>query len=156
MQRGQHGVPTLADGRGGRAKVTGPRGCADEIQGALLQRAGYEEIGDDLNRPQSLRAHKERDPSVNCFAVHPDHPIQGGGFKNRPSLTHLRGVPLDGRVEVTGAMARATARQLASREGTFAGYSAAALHRLRTDLPGATIAVVVPDSGLKYLSTDLW
>ncbi|MFC0543401.1 hypothetical protein [Kutzneria chonburiensis] len=57
--------------------------------------------------------------------------------------------------------ARATARLLATREGIFAGFSAganvfAALRLLRTDLPGATIAVVVPDSGLKYLSTDLW
>jgi cysteine synthase A len=109
------------------------------------------------------RALKERDPSVKCFAVHPDrpdHPIQGGGF-GRPNLTHLSGVTLDGYVEISGEEARATARSLATREGIFAGYSAganvaAALRLLRTELPGATIAVVIPDSGLKYLSTDLW
>jgi cysteine synthase A len=109
------------------------------------------------------RALKERDPSIKCFGVRPDrpdHPIQGGGF-GRPNLTHLAGVALDGYVEISGPEARATARLLATREGIFAGYSsganvAAALHLLRTDLPGATIAVVIPDSGLKYLSTDLW
>jgi hypothetical protein len=109
------------------------------------------------------RALKERNPSIKCFAVRPDrpdHPIQGGGF-GRPNLTHLHEVALDGYVEISGAEAKATARRLATREGIFAGYSsganvAAALHLLRTELPGATIAVVIPDSGLKYLSTDLW
>lgn len=50
---------------------------------------------------------------------------------------------------------------LATREGIFAGFSAganvaAALKLLRHELAGATVAVVIPDSGLKYLSTDLW
>jgi cysteine synthase A len=117
---------------------------------------------------------KERKPSVRCYAVEPegaaalagqavtqpDHPIQGGGF-GRADLTHLHGVALDGYVQISGDEARATARRMAIREGIFAGYSAganvaAALRLLRTDLSGATIAVVIPDSGLKYLSTDLW
>lgn len=34
--------------------------------------------------------------------------------------------------------------------------TAAALHLLQTDFPGATIVVLMCDSGLKYLSTDLW
>jgi cysteine synthase A len=33
---------------------------------------------------------------------------------------------------------------------------AAALQLLQTSLPGRTIAVLLCDSGLKYLSTDLW
>jgi cysteine synthase A len=70
-------------------------------------------------------------------------------------------VPIDGYVQVTGEEARTTARLLATREGIFGGFSAganvaAALHLLRTELSGATIAVLIPDSGLKYLSTDLW
>jgi cysteine synthase A len=120
------------------------------------------------------RALKERDPAIRCFAVEPagaaalagqdtsrpDHPIQGGGF-GRAGLTHLRDVPLDGYVQVTGDEARATARLLATREGIFAGFSAganvaAALELLRHELPGGTVVVVIPDSGLKYLSTDLW
>jgi cysteine synthase A len=120
------------------------------------------------------RALKERNPSIKCYAVEPEgaavlagqeavrpgHAIQGGGF-SRAELTHLRGVTLDGYVQISGEQARTTARLLAAREGIFAGYSAganvaAALHLLRTDLAGATIAVLIPDSGLKYLSTDLW
>ena len=55
----------------------------------------------------------------------------------------------------------ATARQLAQVEGLFTGFSsganvAAALRLLRGDLCGKTIAVLLCDSGLKYLSTDLW
>ncbi len=117
---------------------------------------------------------KECKPSVLCYAVEPEgaavlagqqalqpnHPIQGGGFA-RPDLTHLRGVAFDGSIPISGDEARATARPLATREGIFGGFSAganvaAALRLLRTELPGATIAVVIPDSGLKYLSTDLW
>jgi hypothetical protein len=33
---------------------------------------------------------------------------------------------------------------------------AAALRMLRTDCRGGTVAVVMCDTGLKYLSTDLW
>jgi cysteine synthase A len=117
---------------------------------------------------------KGRNPSIRCYAVEPagaavlagqvatepNHPIQGGGFA-RADLTHLRDLPLDGHLQVGGDDARVTARLLATREGIFAGFSAganvfAALQLLRTDLPGATIALVIPDSGLKYLSTDLW
>ena len=120
------------------------------------------------------RALKEREPSIKCFAVEPkgaaalagktvsqpNHSIEGGGFA-RPDLTHLRDVPLDGYVQVTGDEARSTSRLIATREGIFAGFSAganvaAALRLLRNELSGATIALVIPDSGLKYLSTDLW
>jgi cysteine synthase A len=53
------------------------------------------------------------------------------------------------------------ARRLAREEGIFAGFSsganaAAAMRLLRTDFKGRTIAVLMCDSGLKYLSTDLW
>ncbi|HEX4252587.1 MAG TPA: cysteine synthase family protein [Pseudonocardia sp.] len=120
------------------------------------------------------RALKEHRPSIRCFAVEPEgaavlagqpatqpnHPIQGGGF-SRADLTHLGDIRIDGYVQVSGEQARSTARLLATREGIFGGFSAganvaAALRLLRDDLPGATIAVLIPDSGLKYLSTDLW
>jgi cysteine synthase A len=52
-------------------------------------------------------------------------------------------------------------RRLAREEGIFAGFSsganvAAAMQLLKTTLQGKTIAVLLPDSGLKYRSTDLW
>jgi hypothetical protein len=37
-----------------------------------------------------------------------------------------------------------------------AAHVAAALSLFRNELSGATIALVIPDSGLKYLSADLW
>jgi cysteine synthase A len=120
------------------------------------------------------RALKEHNPDIRCFAVEPEgaavlagqsptrpnHPIQGGGF-SRPGLTHLKDVHLDGHLQVSGDEARAMSRLLATREGIFAGFSAganvaAALNLLTGDLAGGTVVVVIPDSGLKYLSTDLW
>jgi cysteine synthase A len=62
---------------------------------------------------------------------------------------------------VTDEQAMDMARRLAREEGIFAGFSsganvAAALHLLETTCKGKTVAVLLPDSGLKYLSTDLW
>lgn len=111
---------------------------------------------------------------VRCYAVEPagaeaigkgdttqpDHPIQGGGYL-MPDLEHLRGAPLAGTLAVTGAQARDHARLLARVEGVFGGYSAganlaAAIGLLQGPEQGGTIAFIVCDSGLKYLSTDLW
>jgi len=100
---------------------------------------------------------------VRCYAVNPDradHPIQGGGY-SMPDLKHLRGVDLAGDVTVTGAEAAEHARLLARREGIFGGYSAganmaAAIRLLQGPERGGCVAFVVCDSGLKYLSTDLW
>ena len=68
---------------------------------------------------------------------------------------------VDGSITVADEEAVQAARRLAREEGIFAGFSsganvAAALHLLTTTLPGRTIAVILCDSGLKYLSTDLW
>jgi cysteine synthase A len=57
--------------------------------------------------------------------------------------------------------ARATARLLAAREGIFAGTSsgmnvAGALRMARRLGPGHTVVTAVVDSGLRYLSTDLY
>jgi cysteine synthase A len=120
------------------------------------------------------RALKDRNPEIRCFIVEPteaavlaglhpggnDHPIQGGGY-SMPKLTQIQGVPIDGYIQVSGEQARDMVRRLASVEGIFGGYStganvAAALQLLRGELSGASIAVIACDSGLKYLSTDLW
>jgi cysteine synthase A len=90
----------------------------------------------------------------------PDHPVQGGGY-NMARLTHLSGASLAGYLSVTGGAAREHARLLARVEGIFGGYSAganlaAAVQLLTGPQKGGTIAFVVCDSGLKYLSTDLW
>lgn len=62
---------------------------------------------------------------------------------------------------VTDDQAITCARMLAEEEGIFAGFSAgahlaAAIDLLRGKERGATIAFLACDSGLKYLSTDLY
>ena len=62
---------------------------------------------------------------------------------------------------VNDADAVDAARLLATREGVFAGFSAganvaAALQLARTCEDGTVIVTVICDTGLKYLSTDLW
>ena len=120
------------------------------------------------------KALKERNPRIKCFVVEPEgaaaaagekitqaeHPIQGGGYA-MSDLVFLRDVPVDGYLQVSGDQARHTARLLARSEGIFGGFSsganvAAALRLLAGEQSGKTIAVVICDSGLKYLSTDLW
>ena len=117
---------------------------------------------------------KEHDPAIRCYVVEPEgaavlagrpvttptHRIQGAGYA-RAELTQLDAHLIDGFVTVTDASARDTARRLARDEGIFAGYSsganvAAALDLLRDPCRGQTVATIINDSGLKYLSTDLW
>ncbi|TCL01419.1 cysteine synthase A [Shimia isoporae] len=90
----------------------------------------------------------------------PEHPMQGGGYA-MAELDFLRNAPVDGYITVTGEQARATARAMAKEEGIFGGFSAganvaAALDLLAGPEKGGVVGVVICDSGLKYLSTDLW
>jgi cysteine synthase len=120
------------------------------------------------------RALKERKQSIRCYAVEPknaaaaagqfvtcpSHPIQGGGYAIS-DLKFMRGVPVDAYLQVSGDEARDMARDLAAKEGIFCGFSsganaAAALQLLAGEMRGKTVAIVICDSGLKYLSTDLW
>ena len=117
---------------------------------------------------------KEQDPHIKCYVVEPEdaavlagkavtcqnHPIQGGGY-TMDSLSLMTDVPVDGYLEVSGEAAKQATRLLASKEGIFAGFStganlAAALQLLDGPLEGSNVAIVACDSGLKYLSTDLW
>lgn len=152
------------------------RGTGPEIWDATGGRldAFVDFIGTGGTYAGVTRALKERDATIRCFVVEPQgaaaaagqavtqpgHPIQGGGYAI-PDLAFLKGVPVDGYIQVSGAQARETTRLLARTEGIFGGFSsganvAAALQLLRGEMAGKTIAVVICDSGLKYLSTDLW
>jgi cysteine synthase A len=82
-------------------------------------------------------------------------------FREQSPDIQLDGIEPDGYLSVSSQHAINGARRLAREEGIFAGYSsganlAAALQLLDGPLPGATIAIIACDSGLKYLSTDLW
>jgi cysteine synthase len=117
---------------------------------------------------------KEHDPKIRCYVIepagaaalagvpitNPDHRIQGGGYA-MANLKMLRPDQVDGYLTVTDEQAIACARRLAKEEGLFVGYSsganlAAALQLLQTSHAGQTIAILMCDSGLKYLSTDLY
>lgn len=105
---------------------------------------------------------KGHDPAVACYLIEPSDPshrIQGGGYDM--DLPLLDESLVDGRLVVHDDDAIDGARRLARQEGVFAGFSAgaclvAAERLLDTDHGGATVAFVVADSGMKYLSTDLW
>jgi cysteine synthase A len=119
-------------------------------------------------------AFKEHNPNIQCFIVepaeasilagrpvtNPNHRIQGGGY-SMEELSLIKKNDIDGYLQVSDAEAMDVARRLAKEEGIFAGFSsganvAAAMQLLNTSCKGKTIAVLLPDSGLKYLSTDLW
>ena len=109
----------------------------------------------------------------------PRHPRGGSGAAEsslrRPARAlrsgHRRGLQIrstldmgvvDEVVAVTGDEAYAAARELARTEGVLAGVSSgAAAHAARIlaqrpDMRGKTIAVVLPDTGERYLSTGLF
>lgn len=120
------------------------------------------------------RSLKDRNPDIQCFIVEPagaavlageaaqnqSHPIQGGGY-SRPDLAFLDRTLIDGCLQVSGEHATEVTRDLARLEGIFAGFSAganvaAALKLLDGPMRGRRMAVIICDSGLKYLSTNLW
>jgi cysteine synthase A len=117
---------------------------------------------------------KRQDPVIACYVVEPEgaavlagepvenapHRIQGGGYA-MPVLPRIDPALVDGHLVVSDVEAIDGARRLARREGIFAGFSAGAVlvaaeQLLRGDHAGQTIAIVLADSGMKYLSTDLW
>lgn len=122
------------------------------------------------------RGLKRHDPAIRCYAVEPstasvlagkpvtrgNHKIQGGGYSMRPPLWEDR--LLDGTIAVTDEDAVHWARELGRVEGLFAGFSAganlAAAMRLLKESQAAGepagVVFLLNDSGLKYLSTDLW
>jgi cysteine synthase A len=113
---------------------------------------------------------KERDSSIQCFIVepagcavlagnpasNPRHRIQGGGY-SADYLEMIRRDDVDGYIQVTDDEAITTARRLAREEGIFAGFSSGANVAAALKLvPGRTVVTLINDSGLKYLSTELW
>jgi len=122
------------------------------------------------------RGLKRRKPLIRCHAIepagaallgtggvtNPSHRIQGGGYSMRPPLWDDSLV--DGYLTVTDPEAARGAQELARIEGLFAGFSSGAnvagalklLEIAEKDPQPAAIVFTINDSGLKYLSTDLW
>jgi cysteine synthase A len=120
------------------------------------------------------RTLKAKDASIACYVVEPAgaavlggeeareprHRIQGGGYA-MADLSLLDRALVDGYLAVTDVDAIDGARRLAREEGILAGFSAGAVlfaaeQLLRRDHRGQTVAIVIADSGMKYLTTDLW
>jgi cysteine synthase len=119
-------------------------------------------------------AFKEANSKIQCFVVEPEgaavlagkpvrdpgHRIQGGGYAMR-HLIFVEPSNVDGYLQVSDEAAIHAARRLAKEEGIFAGFSsganlAAALQLVQGPLQGKTAVIIICDSGLKYLSTELW
>ena len=115
---------------------------------------------------------KSRRPEVRSVAVEPadsavlsggrpgPHKIQGIGAGFVPDV--LNRALIDEVFVVTNEQAMETARKLASAEGILAGissgaamYAAIEISR-RAESAGKTIVVIVPDTGERYLSTELF
>lgn len=87
------------------------------------------------------------------------HDIEGIGIGFTPPLWNRASV--DEIIAVPTATAKETARRLAREEALFAGTSSGAnifaALRVAAQLgKGATVAMLMIDSGLKYVSTDLY
>ncbi len=117
-------------------------------------------------------AFKERNPEIRCYIVEPTsashfgcreylgpHRIAGGGYAR--DLDLIDHSLVEDYVSMDDDTAMRMARELAAREGLFVGTSsganvAAAVQLLKGAERGSRIAVVLTDTGLKYLSTPLF
>lgn len=121
-----------------------------------------------------MRYLRRQNPKVRGYVIEPatapalggrpvtrqSHKIQGGGY-SMARLPLLDTDLVSDYLQVRDDEAMCCARMLAREEGIFGGFSAGAnlagaLQVLDQRERGQTIALLVCDSGLKYLSTDLY
>ena len=115
---------------------------------------------------------KQRNKDLKVVAVEPeDSPVLSGG---KPGPHKIQGIGagflpkvlntgiIDETIQVSNGDAMETARQLAAKEGILAGISAgAAMYAAiqisqRTENQGKTIVVIFPDTGERYISTEMF
>ena len=115
---------------------------------------------------------KQHNKDLKVVAVEPkDSPILSGG---KPGAHKIQGIGagfvpevlnvkiIDEIVRVSNEDAMETTRQLAAKEGILAGISSgaamwtAAQLSQRTENAGKTIVVILPDTGERYISTELF
>jgi len=119
-----------------------------------------------------MEALKEKNPEIIGVAVEPaDSPVLSGG---KPGPHKIQGIGagfiptilktglIDQVITVSNDDAIKTARQLAKQEGLLVGISSGAAMWAALQLAcdeihkGKTIVVILPDTGERYLSTDLF
>lgn len=149
-------------------------GTAEEIwqQTAGTVTAFVSTVGTGGTFVGTVRGLKRHNSAIRAYAVEPagapvlaghpvrqpHHKIQGAGYGRPPGLWDP--TLADGFFVVTDDEAITGARALARQEGIFAGYSSGAnIHsalQLASRSEGEVIVTTINDSGLKYLSTDLF
>lgn len=115
---------------------------------------------------------KEKNPALRAVAVEPfgsavlsggkagPHGLQGIGAGFVPEI--LDTSLLDEVIPVSDEDAFAAAREIARTDGVFAGITAGAavyaarLIASRSENAGKSVAVILPDTGMRYLSADLF
>jgi cysteine synthase A len=117
---------------------------------------------------------KKHNPDIRCYAVEPEaaaiyaglpaknhgaHKVQGCGYNML--LPKMDKTLVEEFIQVSDDEVVTCTRHLALHEGAFAGFSSganviAAVKLLRGPERGKNIALTLNDSGLKYLSTDLF
>ena len=147
--------------------TTGPEIWADTEGKVDIFVAGVGTGGTITGTGQYL---KEQNPNVQVVAIEPagspllsggqagPHGLQGIGANFIPKV--LNRDVYDRVIPVTEAQAFAAARLLGKTEGILVGISSgAALHgaiTLAKENPGKNIVVLLPDTGDRYLSTELY
>ncbi|MBW8016876.1 MAG: cysteine synthase A [Planctomycetes bacterium] len=115
---------------------------------------------------------KKKKPDIKAVAVEPSgsavlsgelpgpHKIQGIGAGFIPGVLNVEGIDEVFKVDNEDAME--TARRLASKEGILCGISSGAAMYAAVELSkrqenhGKTIVVVLPDTGERYISTEMY
>ena len=120
----------------------------------------------------TAKALKEFNPNIYVVAVEPaESPVISGGEKGPHKIQGIGAgfVPaiydasvVDEVITVSGDDAMQTARELAHEEGILVGISSgaaacvAARVALREEFEGKNIVCILPDTGERYLSTELY
>ena len=153
--------------------IAGYRPMGEEIRGQTGGKvdAFVQAVGTAASLRGAAGVLKRHNPAVRIIAVEPGesavlsggppgaHKIEGIGIGYAPPMWDASVV--DEVVPVPTAGAEAMARRLAREEGLFAGTSSGAnvtaAIRVGERLgPSASVATLLVDSGLKYLSTDVY
>ncbi len=150
-------------------ETTGPEIWADTKGRADFLVAG---VGTGGTLGGAAKFLKEKNPALRAVAVEPKgspvlsggkagaHGLQGTGAGFVPEI--LDTALLDEIVCVGEEEAYAAAREIAVTDGVFAGITAgAAVHAARlvasrAENAGKTVAVILPDTGMRYRSSDLF
>ena len=107
---------------------------------------------------------KERNPAVQVVAVQPDNPLHGLEGLKHMETADVPGIyrpeRLDAVEYVTTEEAYGMVRRLAAEEAILAGPSGGAAVvaalRVAARLEQGLVVAILPDSGLRYLSTPVW